>query len=68
MKTTTDNTRHLFCAGAATLPLAASGVHSQPALVDGEVSNVGREARKLMLKHGHDEHLDMPPSPGCLMA
>lgn len=50
--------RALAAAAAAGLGGAA---RAQPVLTEGEVRRVDREQRKLTLRHGRIEHLDMPP-------
>ena len=43
--------------GAVTSPVFAA----EPALADGEVRKVDKDAGKITLKHGEIRHLDMPP-------
>lgn len=42
------------------LALAAGTLHAQ-ALSDGEIRKVDKEAKKLTIKHGPLQNLDMPP-------
>ena len=53
--------RRSLIALAVLAGIASPAFAADPALADGEVRKVDKEAGKITLRHGEIKHLDMPP-------